>query len=233
LQQLYPHRRAIDDPLAIYDEIAPPDVYANMVSSVDGRAVVDGRAAGLGSAVDQALMLRLRAHADCVLNGAGTVRAERVHRRLPPELTERRRARGQSDEPIYAIATGSGEVELPGAERVVVFVAERTPREAWTRLETLADVVVAGDDRPDPRYIVQHLREHYGCRHVLLEGGPTFNRSALEAGVVSELFLTLAPKLVAGPGKAIVDGAPLSAGLNLRSLYEHEGELFLRYAVHP
>jgi 2,5-diamino-6-(ribosylamino)-4(3H)-pyrimidinone 5'-phosphate reductase len=233
VQQIYPTRQAVAEPLSIYDAIEPAGVFVNMVSSLDGRAVVDGHAAGLGSPVDRGLMLRLRAHADCVLNGAGTVRAERVRRRLPAALVERRRARGQPDEPLYAVATGSGDVELPDAERVVVFVAEETPREAWARLEERAEVVVAGDERPDPSYVVQLLRERYACQHVLLEGGPTFNHSALEAGVVDELFLTLAPKLVAGPGKGIVDGDPLERGLDLLSLYEHEAELFLRYAVRP
>src|SRR5206468_3659985 len=91
----------------------PPDrphVYVNMVSSVDGRAQVDGRAAGLGSPVDQALMLRLRALADCVLNGAGTVNAEQVYRPLAPELIAKRRARGQAEEPLWAVITGSGEI---------------------------------------------------------------------------------------------------------------------------
>ena len=85
----------------------------------------------------------------------------------------------------------------------------------------------------DPSDIVQLLRERYACRRILLEGGPTFNRSAIEAGVVDELFLTLAPKLVAGPGKSIVEGDPLARALDLLSLYEHEAELFLRYAVRP
>jgi 2,5-diamino-6-(ribosylamino)-4(3H)-pyrimidinone 5'-phosphate reductase len=233
VQQVYPTARAVADPLSIYDAIEPGGVFVNMVSSVDGRAVVEGHSAGLGSKVDRALMLRLRAHADCVLNGAGSVRAERVRRRLPAGLVERRRARGQPDEPLYAVATASGDVELPHAERVVAFVAEATPREAWARLEARGEVVVAGDDRPDPAYVVQLLRERYACQHVLLEGGPSFNRSALEAGVVDELFLTLAPKLVAGPGKSIVDGDRLARGLDLLSLYEHEAELFLRYAVRP
>lgn len=231
MQQLYPRCLAVDDPTSIYDAIEPPAVYANMVSSVDGRAVVDGRSAGLGSAVDHALMLRLRAHADCILNGATTARSEQVLRQLPRKLIEQRRARGQTDAPIYAIATASGDVDPPDAARVVIFVADRTPRDAWTRLEARAEVVVAGDDRPDPAYVVQHLREHYGCRHVLIEGGPTFNRSALEAGAVDELFLTLAPKLVAGPGKGIVDGAPLQVALEIVSLYAHESELFARYRV--
>ena len=56
----------------------PPDrpyVIVNMVSSVDGRAAIEGTERGLGSTTDQALMRELRVHADVVLNGASTLRA--------------------------------------------------------------------------------------------------------------------------------------------------------------
>jgi 2,5-diamino-6-(ribosylamino)-4(3H)-pyrimidinone 5'-phosphate reductase len=235
-------RRPIEDPLAIYDQLRFPEppadrayVYANMVMSVDGRAVVEGHAAGLGSPVDQGLMLRLRAWADCVLNGAGTARSDPIYRPLPPELTARRRARGQAEQPIWAIATGSGAVEPPEAERTVVFVGEATPGEARARLAARAEVVVAGDERPQPARIARLLRERYGCRRVLLEGGPTLNHAALQDEVIDELFLTLAPKLVAGAGKTIVDGPQFPRAdwprLEVVSLYEHEAELFFRYRV--
>ena len=55
-----------------------PYVAVNFVASVDGRAVVNGSAAGLGSPTDQLLMRRLRAEADAVMHGAGTLRADRV-----------------------------------------------------------------------------------------------------------------------------------------------------------
>lgn len=79
------------------------------------------------------------------------------------------------------------------------------------------------------------LRTRYGCRRALSEGGPTFNAAVLRADVLDELFLTFAPKLVAGQGKTIVDGPqfpfkqwPL---LELVTLYEQASELFFRYRV--
>jgi riboflavin biosynthesis pyrimidine reductase len=63
------------------DEYAPADravpmLRMNMVTSLDGAAWVDGRAGGLGSPEDQALMQVLRMFADVILVGAGTVRVE-------------------------------------------------------------------------------------------------------------------------------------------------------------
>jgi riboflavin biosynthesis pyrimidine reductase len=210
-----------------------------MVSSVDGRVQVDEHAGGLGSPIDQALMQRLRALADCVLNGAGTANAEQVYRPLPPELVAQRRARAQSEEPLWALTTASGQIR-PDAKiltkpppRPIVFVAEATPadRRAW--LAERAEVVAAGDQEPDVDCVLRALRERFGCRLVLCEGGPTLNYSLLQAGVLDELFLTFAPKLVAGEGKTLLDGPQLPkrslAGLDLVTLFEHESELFFRY----
>jgi riboflavin biosynthesis pyrimidine reductase len=66
------------------------------------------------------------------------------------------------------------------------------------------------------------------------EGGPTVNRQLLEAECLDELFLSVEPKL-AGGGKAptIVGAPPLSqpGRLELMSLHEGNGALFLRYRV--
>src|SRR5581483_6595339 len=175
------------DPLAIYDQVTFPELpdraylYLNMVSSVDGRAQVNGRAAGLGSPTDQKMMRRLRALADCVLNGAGTVAADNVYEEPTPEVVAARRARGQAEEPLWAMVTGSGEVREDAAmfrkakRRPVIFAAEQTPPERRKRLAELADVVVAGDRHPDPPEVLRVLKTRYGCRCVLSEGGPTLN----------------------------------------------------------
>ena len=73
-----------------------------------------------------------------------------------------------------------------------------------------------------------------GVRALLCEGGPTLNRLLLAAGLVDELFLTVAPLLTADDREpAIVTGAPLDppAALALRWVLRHGDELFLRYAV--
>ena len=247
MQQLFPKQRDVADPLSIYDDATFPELpdraylYTNMVSSVDGRAQVNGRAAGLGSPTDQAMMRRLRALADCVLNGAKTFDADNVYAPLKPELVEMRRARGQADQPLWAVATGSGEIDLSQdmfrkpPPRPIVFIAERTPKARRAELERAADVIVAGEKEPDPAQTLKVLRERYGCRRVLSEGGPTLNMANLRADVLDELFLTFAPKIVGGEGKPVVVGEqfpfkrwPL---LEPVTMFEHERELFFRYRV--
>lgn len=216
-----------------------PYMALNMVSSVDGRATLQGAAAGIGSRVDHALMMALRANADALLHGAGTLRADRVGKGVPDKLVPRRIARGLAPQPILSVLTASGDVPLERAlfaepERVVVFVAARTPPAAVARLRARATVKVAGDERPDPAQAVRILGQEYGVRHILCEGGPALNRSLIAAGVLDELFLTLAPKLLAGDELPLIVGSPFAPPmpLRLRSLYEYDGELFLRYALH-
>ena len=75
-----------------------------------------------------------------------------------------------------------------------------------------------------------------GARRVLCEGGPTLNSALFANGLVDEVFLTIAPKLVGGEDPlTIIEGPrlPSTIHLELRSLVELEGELFLRYAVTP
>lgn len=63
-----------------------PWVVLSMVSTVDGAIALDGVSGGLGNPTDQAVFLHTRRHADAVLVGAETVRAE-GYRPLPAHQT--------------------------------------------------------------------------------------------------------------------------------------------------
>ena len=83
MRQVYPGGSALTDAAlaALYDYPdlgAPPARWlrANMVASLDGAATVDGRSGGLSNEADQQVFAMLRAHADVILVGAGTARAE-------------------------------------------------------------------------------------------------------------------------------------------------------------
>src|SRR4051812_15207553 len=80
----------------------------NMVMTLDGRAALGGTATGIGSEYDRRLMKELRAEADAVLHGAGTVRADPLSPRVPQDLVDRRLARGLTAQPLGAIVTRSG-----------------------------------------------------------------------------------------------------------------------------
>jgi 2,5-diamino-6-(ribosylamino)-4(3H)-pyrimidinone 5'-phosphate reductase len=95
--------------------------------------------------------------------------------------------------------------------------------------------IVAGEKAVDLGAALAALRTEYGVRWLLGEGGPTLNHRLLVAGLVDELFLTLAPKLVAGSAPTIVTGEPFPEDapvpLRLLTLHADGDELYLRYRV--
>jgi riboflavin biosynthesis pyrimidine reductase len=69
-----------------------------------------------------------------------------------------------------------------------------------------------------------------GVRALLCEGGPTLHGSLQAAGLVDELFLTIAPKLAGGGAPRILEGDLAGIEpLELAWLLEDDGELFARY----
>jgi riboflavin-specific deaminase-like protein len=207
---------------------ARPYLAINMVTTVDGRAALNGSAVGIGSASDKHLMRELRAEADVVLHGAGTVRADPLSARVPAEMVEQRLAHGLSPQPLGAIITRSGNLpqKHPYYDSATLIyittdhpIAVSAPTVEVCRVQTVEQAI-------------RDLGRH-GARRVLCEGGPTLNAALFEANLVDEIFLTIAPKLIGGENPlTIIKGIALATiPLELRSLVEHQGELFVHYAI--
>jgi riboflavin-specific deaminase-like protein len=212
-----------------------PFVFVNMVASVDGRAQVKGRASELGEEGDLEMLLELRALADAVLIGPGTFRAEGYARLVGSEERRAYRASlGLPPDPAAVILSRSLDVPwdaglfADAAQPVLVYTgsAEEPP-------ETVAPVEIVRLDDPMPAAMLADLRRR-GIAALLSEGGPTLLSGLLEADVVDELFLTLAPVLTGDPlALRIVEGEGLSSARRARPVWvlRAQGELFLRYAV--
>ena len=230
-------------------ELAPPGrpyLVLNMVSSLDGRATLAGRTAGLGGRADRELFHGLRTQADAVMAGAGTVRKERYGRMVrDPERRGRRRREGLGENPLACVVSGSlaGLADTPLFEapeqRVAILTAtdDELPPTAAPVEYVRARGAGGAPGRVDLRAALARLREEWRVRSILCEGGPTVNADLLAAGLVDELFLSLAPTLLAGEEPlTIVDGPALPEPVELEpvSALEHTGELFLRLRVrHP
>src|SRR4051794_24060830 len=170
MQRLYPNPASDIPPESIYDDLRadlpePPEgrpyVLLNMVTSVDGKAALHGGATGLGSALDHRLMRALRAAVDAVMNGAATLRAERVDPRVGAERKAQRVARGQTPEPLAVLLSGSGDLPLdrryfahPEVPRVVL-LGTAAPAEHRTALAKRARVIVAPTPQPDPMWALR------------------------------------------------------------------------------
>src|SRR5574337_1549420 len=85
---------------------------ANFISSIDGAATVGGRSGGLAGPGDRVVFNVLRALADVILVGAGTVRTENyAGARLGVAERRRRHDRGPSEVHQLAIVTRSGRLD--------------------------------------------------------------------------------------------------------------------------
>jgi riboflavin-specific deaminase-like protein len=245
LRRLYPESGevAADTVLAglRLGDLAPdgrPYVVDNMVATADGRAAIDGRVAPIGDPVDRELFLRLRTQADCVLVGAGTLRAERYgHLVRRDDLRAAREAEGLEREPLACVLSRT--LDLPWdtslwtdeSSRVALYTSSPNnpppcPAAVTVHRMAVAELTI---DR-----VLRSLRADHGVRSVLCEGGPTLNRELLAAGALDELFLSLEPKLAGGGDEPTIVGAPPldePGPLELVSILEADGALFLRYRV--
>lgn len=198
--------------LYAYPERDNPRIWlrANFIGSIDGGATLEGKTGELASTGDRTLFMLLRALADIVVVGAGTVRVENYGgARLNVTERLRRRDRGQSEVPRLAIVSRSG--QLDRGMRVftdtelapLVLTSAAAAGDTRRRLAGHAEVLdcSAGDpDRVDEAAILSTLAAR-GQYRVLTEGGPTLLGSFIERDLLDELCLTVAPFLVGGwPG---------------------------------
>jgi riboflavin biosynthesis pyrimidine reductase len=196
----------------------------------------------------------LRAAADAVLVGAGTVRASRtrawtpghVH---PPSAGAYARWRQElslAAAPTAVVVTATGDLNArePTLARSDQPVIIATTDRGAARLRELArrdrlEIVVLAGDGCVPVGSVLDLLHDRGFSLVLSEAGPRLFGELLEAGAVDELFLTIAPRVVGrsehSPRLGLVEGigfAPAIAPLGrLRGVMRSADHLFLRYEL--
>jgi riboflavin biosynthesis pyrimidine reductase len=237
LSQLRPGTRVEVEAVAAYAYPESRWLRANMVSSVDGAAVREGRVGSLSGPADHALLLLLRSLADVLLVGAGTLRAEAYGPvRAQAALADVRREAGQLAHPRLAVLSRSLDLDLASTafteapERPIVVTTELADPQRLRAVEQVADVVLAGSRSVDLPLALD-LLEGQGMRRMLTEGGPRALGDLYEADLVDELCLAISPLVVLGQESRLTFGAPLGEPLDVRleGVLERDGFLFLRY----
>lgn len=214
-----------------------PYVVTNFAVTADGRATIEGRSGPIGSDTDTEVLQLLRTQADAVMIGAGTMRTERYGRIVSdPDLRGRReRAEDLAADPLAVIVTAS--LDLPwdtglftsGFGRVLILTSSDEP---VPETQTSVRLERHGGEAVDLISALRGLRRERGVRSLLCEGGPRLHANLIEAGLVDELFVTVAPKLAGGQGPTLLEGAPpVAHELDPLWLLEEDGELFARYRV--
>jgi len=231
-----------------------PRVFANFVATVDGVVAIpsvpgSNKLIAAASATDRFVMGLLRACADALVIGSGTLKAsprgiwtpEQAYPDAGTAYAELRRRLGRRPDLEVVVLSASGAVDPlhPAfAAGAIVVTTDEGAAFLAGKLPAASIVPVGPGPLLDVAAAFDRLRDR-GHAFVLTEGGPHALGSQLAAGLVDELFLTVSPllagRLVADERLSLVEHADLLPGgpreLSLIGVRRDAHHLFLRYAL--
>ena len=222
-------------------------VYSNFVSSLDG-VVTLGEGTSAGSVIsgkypaDRFLMALLRACADAVLLGAGTLRATPGHLWTPAHVFPQH-AEGFEHGGWATIYTARGAIDASHVaiqHGALIFTTRRGAEACRPLLPDTCEVVVMGDGEEVDLGAAIHELRNRNLGVLLTEGGPHLMGELIGHGLLDEVFLTLSP-VVAGRADerrlGMVEGVELLPKRGVRSRLlsarRHGEYLFLRHSLRP
>ncbi len=172
-----------------------PFVTWKYAATLDGRsAAADGTSRWITGEASRADVHRLRAEADAVVAGVGTVLADdpRLDARLTPDRPQ----------PLRVLVDTSGRTPLAaralqGPSPALVVTGPLLEDPGYPRRREVATDVRG---RVDLRALLASLQDEDGVVSVLLEGGPSLAGAFVAAGLVDRVVAYVAPALLgAGP----------------------------------
>ena len=192
-----------------------PFVLVNMAMTADGKIATANRAvSSFSSTRDREHLLELRAMADAVMAGARTVDSAAINLGPgPAKFRWLRLRRGLAEYNLRIVASGSGSVN-PQAEifrhrfsPIIVLTTRSASRAKLREVRAVADEVkVFGRHKLNLRAALCWLREKWGVKRLLCEGGAELNAALFQAGLVDELHLTICPQIFGGRDAPTVAG---------------------------
>jgi 2,5-diamino-6-(ribosylamino)-4(3H)-pyrimidinone 5'-phosphate reductase len=217
-------------------------VVVNAAMSVDGKLAARTREQlAISGPEDFDRVDRIRAAADGVMVGVGTVLADDPH--LTLDVTDRRVQRqrhGRPGNPARVVADSMARTPpdarlLDDEAATYIVVAEDAPEERRTALaEAGAKLIVGGDERVDIATAIDRLADEEIDR-LMIEGGGELIYSAFAAGRVDELSVFVGSKIIGGrdaptlaDGEGFVDEFPV---LTLDDIERSDDGVVLHYTV--
>lgn len=232
---------------------ATPTVTAIAVTSMDGRGAIEGASGQLGNDTDATIFNTLRALADVVFVGTGTIVAEDYGPvEIPEHLEAVRQKLGRSEHVAMSTLSRSLDLDVESdfftnaeANTPIIFTptedifnSEEETAAHENKVKKIESVGARVVKLPDPsvKAAFAWLAEH-GYRDIVVEGGPTMYREALQQGCVDEVFLTLSPTWVGNGPLTFGENDPEEESnstnpqaFEVRDILRSDSHIFLRYS---
>ncbi len=184
--------------------ILRPRVILNAGMTLDGKIATKSGNSEISSKEDLERVHLIRKEVDAVMVGANTILVD------DPRLTVHK-VPGEGKNPTRIVVDSRARIPLSARvfssdAKTIIAVSKRADQERLEEIKKKAGIVVCGKELVDLQCLMEELWKK-GIRTLLLEGGGTLNWSMLKAGLVDEVRVAIAPRLVGGKeAVTLVDG---------------------------
>lgn len=182
-----------------------PYVVVNVAMSADGKiSTRERRQVKISGAQDFQRVDRLKAGADAIMVGIGTVLADDPSLTVKSEeCRSHRKGRGVDEHPVRIVVDSTARIPLDasllhkGPGKRIIAVSRRADPVKIAALEQYATVIIAGEHDVDLTILMDKLGEA-GIRRLMVEGGGTLIAGLLSAGLVNEIYSFIGNIVIGG-----------------------------------
>lgn len=220
-----------------------PFIFINSAMSADGKlSTKERKQVKISGKLDFERMDELRAHADAIMVGIGTVLADDPSLTVKsPERKAARKASGKSENPVRIIVDSAArtpqdaDIFKKGEGLRIIAVSNSAKAEKIKILKEKALVIKTGTDKVDLSELVAKLKE-MGINTLMVEGGATLNWGMISAGLVDEIYTFVGNLIIGGKtAPTFTDGEGFTEaelmGLELISAEKIEEGILLKWKV--
>lgn len=212
-----------------------PYTILSSAMTLDGKIATSTGSSEISSKEDLIRVHKLRLDVDAIMVGINTVLVD------DPRLTVHKIDSDSSDNPLRIVVDSMAKIPLNSRilnhdAQTLIAVSNQASTEKIMKLKEKAIVFKEGDEKVDLVSLMKYLKK-IGIKKLMIEGGSTLNFSMFSLGLIDEIRLCIAPKIVGGfDAKTLVDGNGIKSMLNsiplkLTKSYSLGPDIILEYEV--
>ncbi len=218
-----------------------PYVILKTAMTLDGKiATVSNQSKWISNALSRAYVHELRHELQAIMVGVNTVKYDN------PSLTTRRTDKQNNHQPIRIIVDSRLSIDksshiVQSAKHIptIILTTEQATKDKIEALETLGVTILTVNTKDNKVNLLEamNILGLHGISSILLEGGSTLAFSALEEGIVDEVYTFIAPKIFGGKtaptavGGTGINRVEDAVQLNLKTIKQFDGDVCLIYDV--